>query len=131
MSQHQRGPLDLLNDLGHGERLARTGDAQQNLLVQTAADSLCQRRNGLRLVPGGGVGRVNFKFRHDDFPRVSEIPASAALACAGKRRLYYTGVLSKMQHLFDIGRPRVSGALCQASIPLSAMETKSPSATMM
>ena len=34
VGQHQGGTLHLLDDLGHGEGLARAGDAQQGLLVQ-------------------------------------------------------------------------------------------------
>ena len=33
MGQHQGGPLDPLDDLGHGKGLAGAGDAQQRLLV--------------------------------------------------------------------------------------------------
>ena len=64
VGQHQGGPLDLLNDLGHGKGLARTGDAQQGLLVQAHLDTLGQGLNGLRLVTRRGVLRNHFKFRH-------------------------------------------------------------------
>ena len=64
VGQHQGGALDLLNDLGHGEGLARAGDAQQSLLVQPHLQSAGQGRDGFRLISGGLIFRNNFKFRH-------------------------------------------------------------------
>ena len=68
MGQHQRGPLHLLDDLGHGKGLAGSGNAQQHLLLQPVLDALRQRGNGLRLVPGGLIFRYDFKFRHSGIP---------------------------------------------------------------
>ena len=65
MGQHQGGPLDLLNDLGHSEGLARAGDSQQGLLVQPHLDAAGQGLDGLGLVAAGGVFRYYFKFWHD------------------------------------------------------------------
>ena len=65
MGQHQGGPLDLLNDLRHGEGLARAGDSQQGLLVQPHLDAVGQGVDGLGLVAAGGVFRYHFKFGHD------------------------------------------------------------------
>ena len=53
VGQHQGGPLDLLDDLGHGKGLAGAGDAQKGLLVQPHLDALGQGLDGLRLVPAG------------------------------------------------------------------------------
>ena len=64
MGQHQGGPLDPLDDLGHGEGLAGAGDAQQHLLLQSVLDALRQGRDGLGLVAGGFIFRNDFKFRH-------------------------------------------------------------------
>ncbi len=64
VGQHQGGALHLLDDLGHGEGLARAGDAQQGLLVQPHLNAVGQGLNGLRLVAGGLIFRYHFKFRH-------------------------------------------------------------------
>ena len=55
VGQHKGGPLDLFDDLGHGEGLARAGDAQQRLLVQPHLQSAGEGLDGLRLIPAGGV----------------------------------------------------------------------------
>ena len=64
VGQDQSGPLDLFDDLGHGEGLAGAGDAQQHLLLQSVLDPRRQGGDGLRLVTGGLVFRDHFKFRH-------------------------------------------------------------------
>ena len=64
VGQHQRGPLDGLDDLGHGESLAGTGDAQQHLLLESIPDALCQSGDGLGLIAGGLVFGNHFKVRH-------------------------------------------------------------------
>ena len=64
VGQHQGGALDLLDDLGHGEGLARAGDAQEGLLVQTHLNAVGQHLNGLRLVAGGRILGNHFKFGH-------------------------------------------------------------------
>jgi hypothetical protein len=33
VSHHQRGTIERLDHFGHGERLARPGDSQQNLML--------------------------------------------------------------------------------------------------
>ena len=65
VGQHQGGPLDGLDDLGHGVGLARAGDAQEDLLPQTVLDAPGQLLDGLGLVPGGRVFRYDLEFRHD------------------------------------------------------------------
>ena len=64
VGQHQGGPLDGLDDLGHGEGLAGAGDTQQHLLVQAVLHALGQLFNGLRLVAGRLIVRYHLKFRH-------------------------------------------------------------------
>ena len=72
VGQHQGGPLDLFDDLGHGEGLAGPGDAQQDLLLEPVLDALRQSGDGLRLVPGGLIFRDNFKFRHGSRPSAQQ-----------------------------------------------------------
>ena len=72
VGQHQRGPLDGLDDLGHGEGLAGAGDAQQHLLLQPVLDALRQLGDGLGLVAGGLVFRNDFKFRHCSRPSTQQ-----------------------------------------------------------
>src|ERR1700758_4048547 len=54
---HQRWTIDRLNHLRHGERLARPGDAEQNLVLLAVEDPARQRQDraslvSLRLVTG-------------------------------------------------------------------------------
>ena len=65
VGQHQGGPLDLFDDLGHSVGLAAAGNAQQHLLAQPRLQPRRQLLNGLRLVAGGGIFRHNFEFWHD------------------------------------------------------------------
>ena len=51
--QDQRRAIHPGDDVGHGEGLARAGDAQQRLGVVTLMDALHQRFYRLRLVAGG------------------------------------------------------------------------------
>ena len=64
MGQHQCGPLDLFNDLGHREGLTGPGNPQQGLFLQPVVQAHGQGLNGLGLVPGGGIVADNFKFGH-------------------------------------------------------------------
>ena len=64
VGQHQGGPLHRLDDLGHSEGLARTGDAKKGLLIQTVLNARRQGGDGLRLVAGGLIFADNLKFRH-------------------------------------------------------------------
>ena len=47
------GRLDVLDHVGHGEGLARAGDAQEDLVRVPLFDSLGQLFDGLGLVPPG------------------------------------------------------------------------------
>jgi hypothetical protein len=49
---HYCGTLHFLDDVGHGERLARAGDAQQDLVFLTVTHALDELRDGLGLVAG-------------------------------------------------------------------------------
>ena len=75
VGQDQGGTLDLLDDLGHGEGLARSGDAQQRLLVQPHLDTPGQGLNSLGLVPAGLVFRNHLEFCHV----LLRFPAAAAM----------------------------------------------------
>ena len=39
VGQDERGPVHLLDDLGHGKGLARTGDAEQRLVLLAGGES--------------------------------------------------------------------------------------------
>ena len=49
----QRGPLHRLNDVGHGESLARSGHAHQDLLFFAGLQAGYQGFDGLGLISGG------------------------------------------------------------------------------
>ncbi len=53
---HQRGPLLLLDDVGHGEGLAGAGHAHEHLVLGAGLEPVDQGFDGLRLVPGGLEG---------------------------------------------------------------------------
>ena len=63
MGQHQGRALDLLDDVGHGEGLARARDPQQRLERQAALEALHETRDRLRLIAGGGVVGHQFEAR--------------------------------------------------------------------
>ena len=58
------GRFDLLDDLGHGEGLARAGDAQQHLMLLAVSDTTGQRLDRVALIALGLVGTDETKF-HD------------------------------------------------------------------
>ena len=53
MRQDQGRSLDGLDDLRHRERLAGTGDSEQNLMVFSVPETPHQLLDGFRLVPLG------------------------------------------------------------------------------
>jgi hypothetical protein len=59
--QHQRRALHLLDDIGDGKSFARSGDAQQSLVREAAAQSIHELFNRLRLIPGRQVIGKQFK----------------------------------------------------------------------
>ena len=74
--EHQRRALGLLDDVRHGERLARAGNAHQRLLGQTIVDALHQFGYRLRLIACHLVGAVYLEIRQGNRP------PSLLLACA-------------------------------------------------
>ena len=52
MRQNQSRPIELFNHRGHGEGLARAGDAQQSLLPQPPLHTIDQALDCRRLVTG-------------------------------------------------------------------------------
>ena len=55
VGDHQCGPARLGDDVGHGEGLARAGDAEQRLVALARREPRLDRRDGVRLVAGGQV----------------------------------------------------------------------------
>ena len=55
----QRGLVHVLDDVGHGEGLARAGHAEQRLVLRAGQNALGQLRNRLRLVAGGLVDETS------------------------------------------------------------------------
>ena len=49
--QHERRPVHSLDDLGHGEGLARSRDPEQNLVLLAVVDPADEGRDGLALIP--------------------------------------------------------------------------------
>ena len=63
--QDQRGPIHVGDDIRHGERLAGTGHAEQDLIAQAHVEALRQLLDGLRLVAGGLELGVQLKVHTD------------------------------------------------------------------
>ena len=59
--ENQRGPVERRDDVGHGERLARAGDAEQRGMLLTRAQPLQQLLDRLRLIAEGGIGALELK----------------------------------------------------------------------
>ena len=60
MAQDKRRHLEALDDVGRGECLARTGDAEENLRVCAGLKSLRELIDCLRLVTGRSIRRFYF-----------------------------------------------------------------------
>ena len=58
----ERGLVNVPDHVGDRERLARTGDAEQHLVLRAGQQTFGQLRNRLRLIPGGRV--VGDEFEH-------------------------------------------------------------------
>ena len=63
--EHERRPLDALDDLGHRICLTGAGHAEQHLLVDAVFQPLHKRVDRLRLVARRLIGRNDLKIRHD------------------------------------------------------------------
>ncbi len=61
VGQHQRGPVDALDDIGHGEGFAAAGHALQGLHPVAGLYAFYQGIYGLRLVTGGLERGYQFK----------------------------------------------------------------------
>jgi hypothetical protein len=64
MGKHERGSLKLLNDMSHGEGFARTGCAEQGLILVAPDDAFNELFDGFWLVASGLEIRDNLKFWH-------------------------------------------------------------------
>src|SRR6185312_5367305 len=71
---HERRPLDLLDDPGHRRGLAGSRGAEQRLVALAGTDAVGERRNRARLVARRDVRRRCFEWRHDR-DRVLRMPA--------------------------------------------------------
>ena len=58
----ERGLVHVFDDVGDGEGFARTGDAEQRLVLRAGQNAGGQLRNRLRLVAGGRV--IGDEFKH-------------------------------------------------------------------
>ena len=61
MGHHQRWDLQGLDDIGHGEGLARAGGAKQDLVTAAFFDAINNFGNGLGLVTCGLIGSLQFE----------------------------------------------------------------------
>ena len=64
VAQDEGRPLQALDYVGHGERLAGTRHTQQRNVLHSFGDDVAQLVDGLGLVPGGLVGGAQFEL-HD------------------------------------------------------------------
>ena len=70
--QHERRPVQLLDDVRHGKGLAGAGDAKQDLLVEAHFDAVYKFFDGLRLVAGRLIFGNKLKIHIFSFPAGSE-----------------------------------------------------------
>src|ERR1700733_14136106 len=61
MRQDDSGPIDLLDHLGHGERFARAGDAEEDLVTVSVIYAANEIGNGFGLVAARLVVTGNFE----------------------------------------------------------------------
>jgi hypothetical protein len=64
VADNQRGRLEPLNDVGHGERLAAARDAEQGLKTLSPLQAARKGVDGLRLIAFGLEFRHQFKTVH-------------------------------------------------------------------
>ncbi len=53
MRDNERRPVQLLDDIGHGEGLAGASDAEQGLALEALIQAFDEFGDGLRLIAGG------------------------------------------------------------------------------
>ena len=80
--QHQRGPADGFDHLGHGERLARPGDAQQHLVLLAVLDSAQQFLDGGLLIAARAVVHRQTKAHSFSIGAVSLVNDSSGISSA-------------------------------------------------
>ena len=81
VGDHQGRLLDPLDDVGHGERLARAGDAEQRLVAVAARDACGQRGDRLGLVAGEVVLGLDGELGHAE-----SLPQRTCVRTAPRRR---------------------------------------------
>ena len=64
MSQNQCRTVDAGDDIGHGEGLARAGDAEERLIPIAGVEAVYQLINGLGLIAGGLIIGYQFESIH-------------------------------------------------------------------
>ena len=101
--QHERRAVQVRNDRGHRERLARAGHAEQHLLVQPEADALRQLADGLRLIAGGAVGRVQLEIHGVSFRSVKNVHAEKGQQ-ARPAVIFHAALLREPAHEDAVGR---------------------------
>src|SRR5690606_8870331 len=114
--EDQGGALGLLDDLGHGEGLARAGDAEQDLVALALPRLGDELGDGGGLVAGGGVFRLQPE--GDAFALVRTVGAVGrpALRRAGRllRRQARAGDRREHRHVRRLRRPPGRAALVVA-----------------
>ena len=81
--EDQRGPADRLDDLGHRERLAGAGDAEQHLVLFAVPHAARQFRDGVFLIPARPVVDRQTKAHGSRLPIAwSKIPESSERSMA-------------------------------------------------
>ena len=70
MRKHQRRAVGTGDDIGHGEGLARTRDAEQDLIAYARIEVRDQFVDSGGLIPGGSKGglELEYGFGHEAFP---------------------------------------------------------------
>ncbi len=64
--EDERGPVERRDDVGHGERLARAGDAEQRGMLFAGAQPLQQLVDGLRLIAQRRIGADELEGHHSN-----------------------------------------------------------------
>ena len=84
VAQHQCRPVQLGDDVGHRECLARPRDTQQRVVLRSVADRADQLRDRLRLVAHRGVVRYEFEIHRDKVNHKTRIALNIVpILCSG------------------------------------------------
>ncbi len=105
--QHQRGFLELLNDIGHGKCLAGPGYAQQHLMLISLFEPFIKLLNRFGLVAARLIWRYQLKLRHMLNPQtLFDLEAICQGASLGFS-LYHVQIILRVhpahhiEHIFD------------------------------